>query len=68
MQDPWVISGTLRDNILCGSVFDAERYAAVLDACELRPDLDAMGADRDLTLVGEQGVMLSGGILTTRIR
>eukprot|EP00959_Pyramimonas_sp_CCMP1952_P184986 3867834-Pyramimonas_sp.AAC.1 len=60
MQEPWVISGTLRDNILCGSPFDAARYAAILDACELQTDLEAM-SDGDLTLVGEQGVMLSGG-------
>jgi len=60
-QQPWLFSGTLRDNVVCGQPFDAERYAAVLEACELRRDLAELGPAGDSTLVGEQGVMLSGG-------
>jgi ABC-type multidrug transport system fused ATPase/permease subunit len=33
-QQPWLFSGTLRDNVVCGQPFDAERYAAVLEALE----------------------------------
>ena len=34
-QDPWVFSGTVRDNILFGSHFDKEWYNAVVEACAL---------------------------------
>jgi ABC-type multidrug transport system fused ATPase/permease subunit len=60
-QQPWLFSGTLRDNVVCGQPFDADRYAAVLEACELGRDVAELGPAGDSTLVGEQGVMLSGG-------
>ena len=34
-QEPWVFSGTLRDNILLGKVFEMDRYQSVLEACAL---------------------------------
>lgn len=34
-QDPWIFSATLRDNILFGKPYDAERYNAVIEACAL---------------------------------
>ena len=34
-QEPWVFSGTLRDNILLGKTFDPKHYQAVLEACAL---------------------------------
>eukprot|EP01133_Synstelium_polycarpum_P016683 gene16683-19828_t len=59
-QNAWLISGTLRENILFGSDYDAERYAAVIEACCLKPDLVHLPA-KDLTEIGERGVNLSGG-------
>ena len=34
-QDPWLFSGTLRENILFGSPMHIDWYDAVLDACAL---------------------------------
>jgi len=38
-QSAFILSATVRENILFGSRFDEERYEKVLDACCLRPDL-----------------------------
>ncbi|KAJ2162770.1 ATP-binding cassette glutathione S-conjugate transporter ycf1 [Coemansia sp. RSA 552] len=59
-QDPWVMSGSVRDNITFGLPFDAPWFDKVIDLCELQHDLDqwAMG---DSTLVGAGGSSLSGG-------
>ena len=32
-QTPWVFSGTVRDNILFGEVFDSKKYKNVISAC-----------------------------------
>ena len=34
-QEPWVFSGSLRDNILLGKTFEPGRYQSVLEACAL---------------------------------
>ena len=34
-QDPWLFSGTLRENILFGNPFHAAWYSAVIEACAL---------------------------------
>ncbi|KAL6300043.1 metal resistance protein YCF1 [Sparassis latifolia] len=59
-QDPWIMSATIRDNILFSHEYDETFYNLVLDACALRSDL-ALLADGDLTEVGEKGTCLSGG-------
>ena len=59
-QQPWVFSGTVRDNILFGEPFDPERYRVTLQACDLSNDLQRF-PDGDMTVVGERGVILSGG-------
>ncbi|KAG6830506.1 hypothetical protein H0H92_000347 [Tricholoma furcatifolium] len=59
-QAPWLRHQSIRDNILFGAPFDADRYAAVLDACALNADLDVL-EDGDLTEIGARGVSLSGG-------
>ena len=43
-----------------GLPYDAQKYAAVVEACALRPDLDSLTAG-DATEIGEKGVNLSGG-------
>ena len=35
-QEPWVFSGTIRDNILFGFKYEKERYAQVLHASSLQ--------------------------------
>ena len=57
-QHAFVIGGTVRDNIVFGRRWDAARYAAVLDACALAPDM-ASWPRGDLSRVG--AFTLSGG-------
>ncbi|XP_065334956.1 ABC transporter C family member 8-like isoform X2 [Cloeon dipterum] len=59
-QEPWIFSGSIRENILFGRAFDNHRYNQVLKACGLLPDLKRMSSG-DATLVGERGGALSGG-------
>lgn len=59
-QTAWIQNATLRDNILFGQDYDAERYRQCLhDAC-LEPDL-AILPNGDMTEIGEKGINLSGG-------
>ncbi|CUG89425.1 ABC transporter, putative [Bodo saltans] len=59
-QEPFLMSGSVRDNILFFRPFNEEKYREVLTACELWPDF-AIYPDGELTVVGERGVTLSGG-------
>ncbi len=34
-QKPWIFAASVRENIVFGKPFDAQRYAAVVAACEL---------------------------------
>ncbi|GJN29448.1 hypothetical protein PR202_gb17674 [Eleusine coracana subsp. coracana] len=59
-QVPWILSGSLRDNILLGKEFDPVRYEEVIEACALDVDISAM--DRgDMSQIREKGANLSGG-------
>ena len=59
-QTSWVLSATVKDNIIFGHRFDPVFYDQVLDACALRSDL-AVLPQGHMTEVGEKGVSLSGG-------
>ena len=61
-QSPWLLAGSIRENILLGasSDFDADRYAAACEACCLTADLAALERG-DAEHVGENGERLSGG-------
>ncbi|OEL16196.1 ABC transporter C family member 13, partial [Dichanthelium oligosanthes] len=59
-QVPWILSGSLRDNILLGKEFDPRRYEEVIQACALDVDISAM-ARGDMSHIGEKGSNLSGG-------
>ncbi|XP_022714739.1 ABC transporter C family member 13 isoform X2 [Durio zibethinus] len=59
-QVPWILSGTIRDNILFGKTLDSQRYADALQACALDVDISLM-AGHDLAYIGEKGTNLSGG-------
>ncbi|TFY72025.1 hypothetical protein EVG20_g1007 [Dentipellis fragilis] len=59
-QSPWIMSATIKDNIIFSHEYDETFYNLVLDACALRPDLELMPLG-DLTEVGERGITLSGG-------
>ncbi|BES88771.1 Multidrug resistance-associated protein [Nesidiocoris tenuis] len=59
-QEPWIFSGTIRDNILLGQPYDKKRYAKVVWAACLKRDFELF-SDGDKTDVGERGASLSGG-------
>ncbi len=59
-QTPWIEGGTVRENIVFGLPFVADRYRKVLAACALPKDIELL-VDGDETEVGPKGVTLSGG-------
>lgn len=59
-QRPWLLNTNVRENILFGQPMKRRRYAEVIAACALQPDLDILPA-QDLTEIGERGINLSGG-------
>lgn len=59
-QTPWLLNDSIRNNILFGAPYNANRYRHVLYACALIPDLTVLEAG-DKTEVGEKGTVLSGG-------
>lgn len=59
-QEPWLFEASIRQNILFGCPYDVTRYNSVVAACALQPDLKQLSYG-DRTLVGDRGVVLSGG-------
>ncbi|KAJ7589613.1 P-loop containing nucleoside triphosphate hydrolase protein [Mycena floridula] len=59
-QDPLIISGTIRENILFGQEFSELWYQTVIEACALTSDINHMKS-KDGTFIGEKGATLSGG-------
>ncbi|KAG7333001.1 hypothetical protein KOW79_003136 [Hemibagrus wyckioides] len=59
-QRPWLLNATVEENILFDMAPNKKRYAEVIEACQLQPDLDAL-PQGDQTVVGERGIILSGG-------
>jgi ABC-type multidrug transport system fused ATPase/permease subunit len=59
-QQAWLVNGTIKENIVFASPWNARRYKNVIVACSLQRDLEILDGG-DQTLVGEKGVTLSGG-------
>jgi ABC-type multidrug transport system fused ATPase/permease subunit len=59
-QDPWIMDGTVRENITMGRPFDEQWYNEVVDACGLRLDFGVF-RNGDQTVVGDRGIQCSGG-------
>ncbi|XP_064554775.1 ATP-binding cassette sub-family C member 4-like isoform X2 [Drosophila montana] len=59
-QEPWLFTGTVRNNILFGEKYDQKRYQEVTRACALATDFQQM-CKGDKTIVGDRGASLSGG-------
>lgn len=55
-QQAWIQNATLRDNILFGKEYDADKYKKVINACALGPDLEILPGG-DMTEIGEKVVI-----------
>ncbi|KAG9688401.1 putative ABC multidrug transporter, partial [Aureobasidium melanogenum] len=59
-QTAYLSNGSLKDNIIGFSSYDAQRYAEVIEATALTFDLDTL-PQGDMTNIGSDGITLSGG-------
>uniref|UniRef100_A0A1A9X2R7 Multidrug resistance-associated protein lethal(2)03659 n=1 Tax=Glossina brevipalpis TaxID=37001 RepID=A0A1A9X2R7_9MUSC len=59
-QEPWLFSGTVRNNILFGEEYNKRRYREITKCCALSADFEQLPYG-DKTIVGERGASLSGG-------
>lgn len=59
-QTPWIISGSIRANIVAESDYDELWYKSVVRSCALDIDISRL-PHGDSTVVGSKGVKLSGG-------
>jgi ATP-binding cassette subfamily C (CFTR/MRP) protein 4 len=60
-DSPWIVSGTIKENILMGKEEDISFYDEVIEYCCLDKDLENFTNYGDLTIVGDRGITLSGG-------
>uniref|UniRef100_A0A803XV47 Cystic fibrosis transmembrane conductance regulator n=1 Tax=Meleagris gallopavo TaxID=9103 RepID=A0A803XV47_MELGA len=59
-QVSWIMPGTIKENIIFGVSYDEYRYKSVIQACQLEEDILKF-PDKDYTVLGEGGIILSGG-------
>lgn len=59
-QTPWLVNGTLKENIIHGAEYDLKWYNKVIQACDLETDLAQLPLGDD-TIIGSKGLSLSGG-------
>lgn len=59
-QKPFILSQTIRENILFGEELDNDRYNSVVGACQLGRDFEIIDGG-DMAQLGEKGITLSGG-------
>ena len=59
-QKAFVMTGTIRDNVVFKLPFEPSKYRDALERAQLLPDLELLPM-YDLTIVGPEGVQLSGG-------
>ncbi|XP_067119202.1 ATP-binding cassette sub-family C member 4-like [Centruroides vittatus] len=59
-QEAWIFNGTIRENIIFGEEYQEEKYRKVLHITTLEKDIRSF-PNGDSTLVGERGVIMSGG-------
>ena len=59
-QSPWIIAGTIKENIVFGRAFDPDLYSRVLKVACLEVDLKNL-ENGDSTAIADNGSSLSGG-------
>lgn len=60
LQQPWILNGTVRQNVTFGNEHDEIRYQSAIKASALERDLEWLPGGSD-TLLGEKGIQASGG-------
>ena len=53
-QEPWILAGTVRENILFGAPYDKDHYDEVVEVCALERDFELF-PDGDQSDIGERG-------------
>lgn len=59
-QEPFIYSGTIKENILIGKVYDDKLFQHALQASQLIKDVENLKKGAD-TIIGERGINVSGG-------
>ncbi|XP_067129909.1 ATP-binding cassette sub-family C member 4-like [Centruroides vittatus] len=59
-QEAWVFNATIKENILFGEEYQEDKYTKILHITALEKDI-SLFPKGDLTIVGERGVIMSGG-------
>ena len=59
-QNPWILNGTVRDNIIFYNELDIERYKKVLQICQLISELSQLPGG-EMTEISSNGQNISGG-------
>ncbi|XP_023235791.1 multidrug resistance-associated protein 4-like isoform X1 [Centruroides sculpturatus] len=59
-QESWVFNATIKENILFGEEYQEDKYKEILHITALEKDI-SLFPKGDLTIVGERGVIMSGG-------
>lgn len=59
-QEPFIVSGTIKENILLGSEYIEDLFNQTVEVCCLDTDLQKMANGAD-TIIGERGINISGG-------
>ena len=59
-QKPWILSDSIRNNILFGNEYEEEWYKTVIINCGFDKDISELPY-LDETIIGERGMNLSGG-------
>ena len=60
-EDPWIVSGTIKENIISNQKVDLDFYYDVIKNCCLEKDLELFKEYGDETMIGDRGITLSGG-------
>lgn len=59
-QTPWLLNGTLKQNIVFGLPYYEKHFLRVVQMCALKTDINSM-PNKENTMVGDRGMTLSGG-------
>jgi ATP-binding cassette subfamily C (CFTR/MRP) protein 4 len=59
-QAPWIVAGSVQDNITFGKDYNDDRFHETIEACSMTRDLTIF-PEHQHSLVGERGITMSGG-------